>query len=222
MSLTVTARAVSLETVPMRQVFRYMGMGGHAPDEALKALAADCLPEFLAAVRPRACYAQTSVAVDGDQVILGPLTVQSRKLARNLQGCDRAVWFAATLGADIDRQRRRMSVTSQARALVLDAMGSAGIEAVCDILCKRFAKEHPDRKLRPRFSPGYGDLPLDFQRPFLTLLDAQRKAGITLLDSLLMTPQKSVSAIVGLGPAGCEQGIGGCDECGRVDCEFRL
>lgn len=222
MSLAVTALSLPLETVPMGAVFRYMGMAGHAPDEALTALAESCLPNFLEAVRPRACYGETDVVIDGATVTLGPLRVESRDLARNLRGCDRAVCFAATLGAEADRLRRRSSVTSPARALVLDAMGSAGIEAVCDGLCEHIRAMHPDRKLRPRFSPGYGDLSLEFQRPFLTLLDAQRKAGITLLDSLLMTPQKSVSAIVGLAHTGCDLGRSDCDGCGKKDCEFRL
>ena len=222
MSLPVMTLPLSLDGVDRKQMFRYMGMAAHTPDEALTALADSCLPSFLAAARPRACYVETDVTIEGDAVTLGPLTVQSRDLARNLRDCDRAVWFAATLGADVDRLRRTASVTSPSKALVLDAMGSAGIEAVCDTLCEQIAAMHPERKLRPRFSPGYGDLPLDFQRPFLAMLDAQRKVGITLLDSLLMTPQKSVSALVGLGPAGCDHGRGGCDDCGKTDCEFRL
>jgi cobalamin-dependent methionine synthase I len=54
--------------------------------------------------------------------------------------------------------------------------------------------------LRPRFSPGYGDLSLSVQSDLLNVLDARRNIGLTLSDSLMMIPQKSVTAIVGLKP----------------------
>ena len=211
-----------LTGIDRKEALIYLGYKGGVLPEDVEGELARCERLVLEAARPRACYGETDVVIDGATVTLGPLRVESRDLARNLRGCDRAVCFAATLGAEADRLRRRSSVTSPARALVLDAMGSAGIETVCDGLCEHIRAVHPDRKLRPRFSPGYGDLSLEFQRPFLTLLDAQRKAGITLLDSLLMTPQKSVSAIVGLAHTGCDLGRSDCDGCGKKDCEFRL
>ena len=55
--------------------------------------------------------------------------------------------------------------------------------------------------LRPRFSPGYGDLPLAVQREFMTLLDCAHLIGINLNESLLMSPSKSVTAIIGIYPS---------------------
>jgi cobalamin-dependent methionine synthase I len=52
--------------------------------------------------------------------------------------------------------------------------------------------------LRPRFSPGYGDLPLELQTNLFKVLDCQHFIGLTLNDSMLMSPSKSVTAIVGL------------------------
>ena len=52
--------------------------------------------------------------------------------------------------------------------------------------------------LRPRFSPGYGDLPLTVQKEFMTLLDCAHLIGINLNESLLMSPSKSVTAIIGM------------------------
>lgn len=218
----VMAASVALETVDRDRVFRYLGMRPDGAEEALVQLVDDCIPAFLAAVRPRACWTEVPISRMGDVLDFGVCRVESASLSRNLRGCDRAILFAATLGAETDRRRRTASVTSPARALVLDAMGTAGIETVCDDLCRRFAAQHPDRKLRPRFSPGYGDLPLDFQRTLLGVLDSQRKAGISLSESLLMVPQKSVSAIVGLGRQGCTLAVGNCEECVQKDCEFRL
>ena len=219
---SVLAQTPKLRDLDMNQVFRYMGMRPEAADDALRALARDCLPGFLEAAKPRACCLMVPVKVQGNTVNVGVCRVESADLARNLTSCGEAILFAATLGPEVDRQRRTAAVTSPTKALILDAMGTAGIEAVCDDLCRRFAAEHPGRKLRPRFSPGYGDLPLDFQRTLLGVLDSQRKAGISLSESLLMVPQKSVSAIVGLGESGCTAPDSGCDICEKKDCEFRL
>ena len=52
---------------------------------------------------------------------------------------------------------------------------------------------------KPRFSPGYGDLSLEVQKEIFSLLDCPRKIGVSLGDSLLMTPSKSVTAIIGYG-----------------------
>ena len=143
-------------------------------------------------------------------------------LAKNREGCQKAILFAATLGTQIDRQRRRAAVTSPARALVLDAIGSAAIEAFCDQLCSEWEEKYPDLRFRPRFSPGYGDLPLEFQKKLLEVLDSKRKAGIVLSDALLMIPQKSVSAIVGMGHTGCTMRFHDCSACSKKDCAFRL
>ena len=72
------------------------------------------------------------------------------------------------------------------------------MEGGCDRLCRRLAEQFPDRQLTSRFSPGYGDLPLAMQQDVMEALDCGRTVGITLTDSLLMTPSKSVTAIIGM------------------------
>ena len=220
--MTVTSWSLSLEDLDRNQIYRHLVMRPEAVDSTIRSLTEACVPGFLAATRPRASWMEVPVSLQETQVDFGVFSVKSNSLARTLRGCDRAILFAATLGAETDRQRRTASVTSPAKALILDAMGTAAIETVCDGLCCRFAAEHPERKLRPRFSPGYGDLPLECQRTLLDVLDSQRKAGISLSESLLMVPQKSVSAIVGLGRQGCRENRGNCEECLQKDCEFRL
>lgn len=56
----------------------------------------------------------------------------------------------------------------------------------------------PGESLVARYSPGYADFPLSAQRELLALLDAPRKVGVSLTDSLLMVPSKSVSAVIGV------------------------
>ena len=72
-----------------------------------------------------------------------------------------------------------------------------------------------------RFSPGYGDLPLETQRPLLQILDSGRRAGIVLSDTMLMIPSKSVSAIIGVGAPLASPPFSGCRSCSKVDCAYR-
>ncbi len=188
----------TLSDVPRREVYRYMGMKQPPERGEVYELVEAVLPEFLTAVRGRAQYLVLPVTVTEAGVDFGLFRADSRDLARNLRGCDRAAVFAATLGMETERQKRIAGVTSPAKALVLDAMGSAGIEEVCDGLCRQLAEQYPDCVLHPRFSPGYGDLPLELQKTLLGILDAGRALGVSLSEGMLMIPQKSVTAIVGL------------------------
>lgn len=209
-------------SVPRRNILRYMGMGNSEPDGALSELVDSTLPEFLASVSCRACYAEIPISVSDGVCDFGAFRVESRDLSRNLAGCDRAILFAATIGMQADIARKRAALISSAKALVLDAMGSACVEALCDSLCTRWRDEYEGLLLRPRYSPGYGDVPLETQTALLSFLDSKRKAGIALGDSLLMTPQKSVSAFVGIGRTGCTTKFHDCADCGKTDCAYRL
>lgn len=193
---TVRVDAEEIE-IPAKSVARYLGLGKSSPDEALFSLIGACIPEFRRAARFAACYLELPVSISENGVDFGAFFAPGKSLGKHMTGCDRAIVFAATAGMETELQRKRAAVLSPARALVLDAVGTAAIESFCDRLCALWAGESPARRLRPRFSPGYGDLPLDVQGPLLALLDAGRNAGIALTQALLMLPQKSVSAIVG-------------------------
>lgn len=209
--------------IALQQVYRYLGCGTKPPTPEVAALCNSLLPEFLSALDCRACYREVALTAEGDTVHLeGLAPICSSSLAKNLQGCEKALLFAATIGSKADRQRMQTQVRSPARAVVLDAMGSAAIEALCNSLCDGWREAYAPLALRPRFSPGYGDLPLALQRELLQLLDAPRQAGISLTEGLMMLPHKSVSAIVGIGPGGCDAPEHDCAACNKYNCVFRL
>ena len=194
-------------------IFRYLGCGNR-PTQEVEALCDALLPEFLAALDCRACFQEAAVTVEGNLVTLSGLApIRSAALARNLAGCTRAILFAATIGSAADRLRMQTQVRSPARAVVLDAMGTAAIEALCDSLCADWRRQAAPQQLRPRFSPGYGDLPLSLQKDLCAALDAQRRLGIYVNESMLMTPQKSVTALIGLSSAPQMARIRGCGYC---------
>lgn len=222
MSFVVSLLNGSLEQLPEKQIYRYMGMSEIPHSGEVREFVEKLMPQFLNKVQCKACYMIVPIRLTDSFVDLSVFSVTSSHLARNLAGCERAVLFAATLGMAGEQQRRRAAAVSPAEALMLDAMGSAAIEQFCNQICRDLAKEYPNDRLRPRFSPGYGDFPLETQEKLLRVLDAQRKIGIFMSDGCLMIPQKSVTAVVGLSKIGCEKAVPDCECCDHADCEFRL
>ena len=104
--------------------------------------------------------------------------------------------FPATVGAGVDRLIAIYNRLSPARAAVLQAMGAAAVEQWCDELNARITEEYGPS--RPRFSCGYGDLPLSLQRSIFPALNVTKNIGVTLTEGDLMMPSKSVTAIVGI------------------------
>ena len=119
------------------------------------------------------------------------------------------VFLCGTIGAEFDAWQRRLSVLSAADALLSQQIGLAAVEKVMDELEERAREEvegnreegtgkreqGTGNRLKPRRSPGYGDLPLALSRTILAELDAPRKIGVSITDSNLLVPSKSVTAI---------------------------
>lgn len=201
-----------------RDIWRYAGSKG--ADPTMAALLRTCLAEVQDKLVYRVCYRRLPVAVYGEVCDFGVLQLKSKGLAANLQGCDEAVLFAATVGVEIDRLIAKYGHLSPAKALLFQAIGAERIEALCDAFCRVMADEM-GKGLKSRFSPGYGDLPLDVQRELFSLLDCSRQIGLTLNDSLLMSPSKSVTAFAGVCDTNTQQPKSKCASCRMQDCDFR-
>ena len=188
-------RSFDAPRVNMKEILRYAGGGDEVSVR-------DCLAEAEGALTYNVCFAETAISVKDDTVELGFASVRSRGLAKNLAGCDSAVIFAATVGVGIDRLIGKYNRLSPSRAVLLQAIGSERVESLCDAFVAEIKSELDAARVgtsfRPRFSPGYGDLSLELQRDVFRFLDCPRQIGITLGDSLLMSPSKSVTAIIGV------------------------
>ena len=187
----------SYENIPLceKEILRY-AMCKEA-DEAVLSLLNECISEAEGAFSYRVCYRVLDARCDGGVCDLGLVSFKSKKLSETLCGCDRAIVFAATVGVGIDRLISRYTKVSPSKALMLQAVGAQQIEALCDKFCGDIEAEY-GVALTHRFSPGYGDLSLEAQRDIFSLLDCERKIGLTLGESLVMSPTKSVTAIVGM------------------------
>ncbi len=210
--------------VSEREVLRYSGFAGQlsAADDSLKDLLAEVMTDLEGAFSYSVCYRRMDISWKDGMPIL-PFEASSKDLATCLAGSKEVILFAGTIGIGIDRYIARYQYVSPARALIAQAFGAERVEALCDLFCGQIREEVKGDGLyiTPRFSPGYGDLELKTQKELCSLLDCNRKIGVSLNDSLLMTPSKSVTAIFGL--TSCDRGRAEhkCSTCDKEDCEFR-
>ena len=175
------------------EILRYLG--AKEADTQTLSLIEDCIKEASGKLSYRAIYREYAISQNGGELDLGFSKVYSKDLSRNLAGCKKIILFACTLGAEADRLIYRYTRTAPSRAVVLDALMSERVEALCD----RLEQEATEgKKSRPRFSAGYGDLSIELQKDIFTALDCERRIGLTLGGSLLMSPTKSVTAIIGI------------------------
>ncbi len=206
-----------------KDALRYLGFGNHAPDDMTLRLVDECVDLLYEQGDFRAVRAIFPLEILEERLCFAGLSVESCSLLRNLSGCEEVLLFGATLGVQVDRLIERFARMDLPRCMVMQACAAAVIESFCDALEEIWKMEMAERDLylRPRFSPGYGDFPLAFQKDFVRILDAPRKIGLTLTDSLMLVPVKSVTALIGCSsiPTTCHKA--GCESCQQTNCPYR-
>lgn len=194
-----------LHTLPLKpsleEIARYMRMGTSTPDGTLAERVYAMLELTASTIRP-ACIWRRFPLFDG---LIGSKHLQFSvysSLAEHLEGCRDVYLVCGTIGAGFDAMQRRVSATSASDTLILQAIGAAMIEKLMDHAENEISGELAEgESLTPRYSPGYGNFPLDAQRTMLDLLDTPRRIGVSLTGTMLMVPSKSVSAVIGVKPS---------------------
>ena len=193
------------------EALRYLGVPSSG-DEALRSRMEALASELSSRIIPRYSWRVLPIRRDGGQLLLRGLPLPGRSAERMLADCSHAALLVCSLGAEFDLLMRRLQARDMAQAVMLDALGSAYVESACDAAEREIAARFPDIYLTDRFSPGYGDLPLTLQPALLDMAEA-RRIGVACTPSLLMTPQKSVSALIGLADRPQMARIRGCAHC---------
>lgn len=165
-------------------------------DAVAEALLSELLPAAEGVLTYRVAFRELPVTKTDCGLTVGPLRISSSSLGAHLCGAKSALVLAATVGVGLDRLILRYEKASPARALLLDALGSERVESLLDAFTAE--REAEGYRLTSRFSPGYLDLPLSLQKDILPLLDGEKLLGLSLGSRLLLSPQKSVTAIVGV------------------------
>ncbi len=215
MDNTVLTKIYDAPRVVRAEILRYAGV--KEADEMTLAIMEECLAEASAVLSYKVTFAVYSVTKTDTGLDLGFCKTASRDLMKNLGASHSVIVFCATVGLGIDRLIAKYKTISPARALMLQAIGTERIESLCDKFTEDMYEETGG--LRPRFSPGYGDFEISHQRDIFLHLNPSKSIGVSLNESLLMSPSKSVTALVGV--CGNMQGETGCKICKQKNCAYR-
>lgn len=161
------------------------------------ALIESCILELNNKLTYKVCYDVFPICITDTIIDFSVFTVDSKDLAFNLKDCNSAIIFASTIGVEIDRLINKYSKISPSKALIFQAIGAERIEALANAFTQDI-KTCYNTLIKPRFSPGYGDFKLEYQKKIFDVLNCYKNIGLTLNDSLIMSPSKSVTAIIGL------------------------
>lgn len=206
-----------------RELLRYLGHHGQEIPENVEQLIETCKRELEQTAVPRVIWREYPLCIRDQEIDLTCFTTKSRSLERNLKDCERVLLFAATLGSRVDMLLQRYSRLQVSKAVVMQAAAVSMLETYCDEQNGALKEQYRQQGwyLRPRFSPGYGDFPLECQRGIFGALELNRRIGVMLTDSLLMTPSKSVTAVIGASRLPRDCTLQGCEACGKRDCLYR-
>ena len=176
-----------------REVLLYLGYRGQELtkelDEKIDQAIAIC--EKLA--QPRSVVKRFKVNRETKLVEGTTLKLEGESIWRHIDGCDEIYLLCGTIGFNIEKEIAKNFVKDKTLAILLDAAATAAIEAYLDEI-----EETLDGELTSRFSCGYGDLKIETQKDICAVLDTFRKVGVYVNESYMLSPQKSVTAIIGV------------------------
>ena len=206
---------------PRKEILRYMAC--KEEDSNIQNLLDKFLPLVKMTALPKGSYAFFDLEKGEDAVFIEKESLKSKALYKNLKFCKSAILFSLTLGIGIDRLISKYSVLSPASALCINGIATALIEEYANIFCGEIKEilKGENLFLMPRFSPGYADFDLKNQNLFIKLTNAEKICGINLTDGYMMTPSKSITAIMGVSDTNLSCNKSGCEICGNKNCKFR-
>jgi cobalamin-dependent methionine synthase I len=203
MSEAVEVRLPEIQ-IPVREVIRRMGYPtGKSPDPGIQQLLSEEMKRAAGLFQFRGIYRALDIQEISDDILSfheDSFEIQSRQVCRMLRNAKQAVFFMVTIGKGLEEDVRTLLEQEETtRAFILDAVGSETADEAANVLHWKTLSDLARQKgltATPRFSPGYGDWPVTVQPDMLRICEGGR-IGISVTESCLMIPRKSVSAVLG-------------------------
>ena len=214
---------IDLSLVNRGEVYRYMGFCGEIPDTNIQQMTEEVINELAKVANPKFCTSDTEFKVLGDTIDFGMFSLKSHDLANHLRTCEKGVFMAVTLGAEVDMLIYKLSALSPSKAVAAQSAASAMVEAVADNLCSTISETMKEQNLylTPRYSPGYGDIDITYQKEFLRVLSAEKRIGLCFTSSGMLTPVKSITAVAGFTSQKYSCKEHKCHTCSNTGCAYR-
>ncbi|MEZ4357316.1 MAG: methionine synthase [Eubacteriales bacterium] len=214
---------INILSIDKEEACRYLGYKGQPSEQVLNALI-ESEQRLLSVIAPRYIYSSFDInRVEKGVKLRGTgLVLTGKDILKHLEGSQKAVILSATIGANVDAVLRAAEISDIASAVMMDALASSAIEQVVDKVEEKIKDEFYKYKLTSRFSPGYGDLPLNIQEKLLDVLNAPKRIGLCVNDKNMLTPIKSVTAVMGLYLGETKEGSSPCERCNLAgNCPYR-
>ena len=207
------------------EVLRYLYHQNKPLEKNLDELVDILIKETINTARPRFIYNIFTLEKNGGILLKNTeLILKGKDIARHLEKSEKCAVLCATLGSEIEMRINYYSKTELLKSVILDACASTLIEALCDdaeAIIKKAAEEN-GFFITGRYSPGYGDFDISVQKDLLNIIEAPKRLGVTVTDSFIMLPRKSVSAVIGFQSEKSEKEIDKCSTCNlKGNCSFR-
>lgn len=180
---------------------RYIGMPQETNDEEIKEQITQAFKSLEEIARPKVTYQRVKISKEAEKITFEGTHCQvtSKDLGKLLRNSSECILMAATLGMEVDRTIGNLQKTDMLKAMILDACASVLIDKLCDDAEAKIMNELAENEyLTMRFSPGYGDVPLETSADLLDILAAQKRIGLMLTKTHMLVPTKSITALIGI------------------------
>ncbi|MCX4363199.1 MAG: hypothetical protein OSJ74_07455 [Clostridia bacterium] len=208
------------------ELLRYLGYRGQQYDDSIERNIDRAIDICLEKITPRNVIKKFSLVKEPLSLKDADMILQGNDIAKHLEDCNEAYILGATVGFEIERTVDKLMKDNPLLGIMVDSASICAIESYCDDLCEQIQSLNT-KQLTWRFSCGYGDFPLAQQKDFVRLLEMQKRIGVFINeDSFMMSPQKSVTAIMGVKESAKDDAqykrcVGKCGNCNNVKCEYR-
>ena len=210
------------------EVLRYLGHNGQGINDDLNQKINQCIDETKEEIDSKYVYEVYDIKnnIESHTVEFknSNLKITSKDVSELLKDCDKCILMGATLGFNIEKNIRRYSYKNLTKGVIIDACATTLIEEVCDRIQDNIFEDvsKENKSLTMRYSPGYGDLDIRLNKDILNILNAQRKIGVTVTDTGIMIPRKSVVALIGVSNKKIENNKRTCENCSnKINCKFK-
>lgn len=218
---------VDIIGIDREEVLRYLEYKGQDIDNNLIEIIEECRNITKDKISPKYTFRVYSInqkckgiiEIEGTNLIL-----ESKDLYEVLKDCNKCILMAATLGINIEKDIKKYSYTELTKAIIIDSCATTAIEEVCNKVQNEIENNilNKGQYLTSRYSPGYGDLAIEKNTEILTILNGQKEIGLTINNSGIMIPRKSVIAIIGISNKNIKQSKEACSNCkNKSICKFK-
>lgn len=167
------------------QIYKYLGNKGIDVDESIDSLINECIELVKNKAGFKYIYQEFTTTFP---------FLENKDYQELLSNTSSYLLIGTTLGIEIDRLIKYYEKIDLTKSVILDAVASAYLEYKADLYEKNM-----NRELTFRFCPGYGNTSLEDNRQIHQIIKADKFLGITLLDTNLMVPLKSMLGVIGVG-----------------------